>query len=216
MPWRSACQPAESLGQWLGSVHRVTGLTDLDRCTQGPFSLTTPERTVIDIAPRLRPRQLQTVLDHAQRAGLLSSASLQDVLAVTNTVGRHGVAKLRGVLSADDLGARPESWLERSLLRVLRAAGLPRPELQVEIPLGGCRIARVDALYRLARLVIEVDGHGSHATRRERQADAEREAALSALGYCVIRFTYEDVTERPDYVVRTIQLFLEQRGVVSK
>jgi very-short-patch-repair endonuclease len=75
-------------------------------------------------------------------------------------------------------------------------------------------MARVDALYRDAGLVIEVDGHGSHATRRERQADAEREAALASLGYCVIRFTYEDVTERPDYVVQTIRMLLELRGLV--
>jgi very-short-patch-repair endonuclease len=197
-----------------GRVHRVSALGPSDRRTRGLFRLTSPERTVLDIAPRLRPRQLESILDHGQRDGLLAASGVRHLLDSTVTTGRPGVTKLRGVLAADDAGPRPESWLERSLIRAIRAAGLPTPELQVEIPLPGSRMARVDALYRDAGLVIEVDGHGSHATRRERQADAEREAALASLGYCVIRFTYEDVTERPDYVVQTIRMLLEQRGLV--
>jgi very-short-patch-repair endonuclease len=62
--------------------------------------------------------------------------------------------------------------------------------------------------YERSRLVIETDGHGSHATRRERQSDAERDARLGAAGYRVLRFTYDDVVGRPDHVVGIIRTYL--------
>lgn len=69
-------------------------------------------------------------------------------------------------------------------------------------------MARVDAVYDEARLVVELDGHATHTTRRQRQADAERDARLMAEGWRVVRFTYEDVTERPGYVADTIRSLL--------
>jgi very-short-patch-repair endonuclease len=69
--------------------------------------------------------------------------------------------------------------------------------------------ARVDLLYDESRLVIEADGHATHATRRQRQADAERAARLTAAGWRVARFTYEDVVERPAYVADTIRTLLQ-------
>jgi very-short-patch-repair endonuclease len=74
-------------------------------------------------------------------------------------------------------------------------------------------MARIDAAIaeragQQLGLIIEVDGHATHSTRRQRQHDAEREAALLASGWRVIRFTYEDVTERPAYVTATIRQHL--------
>jgi very-short-patch-repair endonuclease len=112
------------------------------------------------------------------------------------------------VLPPDDEGPRlEESWLERRLTRLIAAAGLPPPRCQVPLRHGG-GVARVDMLYEHARLVIETDGHGSHATRRERQSDAERDARLGAAGYRVLRFTYDDVVGRPEYVVRMIRSYV--------
>jgi very-short-patch-repair endonuclease len=58
-------------------------------------------------------------------------------------------------------------------------------------------------------LVVEPDGHGTHATRRDRQAGAERAARLGLAGWRVVPFTYGDVTERPDYVVSMIRAYLD-------
>ncbi|MFP3901263.1 MAG: DUF559 domain-containing protein [Acidimicrobiia bacterium] len=89
-------------------------------------------------------------------------------------------------------------------------AGLPVPRCQVHLRCPGGGIARVDLLWDRSRLVAELNGHGSHATRRRRQADAERAARLALAGWRVIAFTYEDVTERPAYVVATIAAHLAQ------
>ena len=82
------------------------------------------------------------------------------------------------------------------------------PRCQVELRKAGGGIARVDLFWEEARLVVELDGHGTHATRRDRQAAAERAARLGLEGWHVVSFTYEDVTERPGYVVAMIRTYL--------
>ena len=46
------------------------------------------------------------------------------------------------------------------------------------------------------RLVVEIDGAEFHATREGFEQDHRRDAALRALGYRVLRFSYWQVSER--------------------
>lgn len=46
-------------------------------------------------------------------------------------------------------------------------------------------------------------------TRRQRQQDAERSAALTLAGYRVVVLTRDDVVERPEYAVATVRHHLE-------
>jgi very-short-patch-repair endonuclease len=64
----------------------------------------------------------------------------------------------------------------------------------------GRTIARVDAEFP-GGLIVEVAGHGTHATRRQRQRDTERHTELTLRGKRVLTFTYEDVRDRPGWVV---------------
>jgi hypothetical protein len=100
-----------------------------------------------------------------------------------------------------------ESRLERWLLALARRAGLPRPALQRTVREGGRMIARVDALFP-GGLVVEVEGHGTHSSRRQRQADEERRTALMRRGFTVLVFTYVDVRERPAWVAEQIRAML--------
>jgi very-short-patch-repair endonuclease len=76
---------------------------------------------------------------------------------------------------------------------------------------GGARraIARVDLFWDDARLVVELDGHRTHSTRRDRQRGAERACRLGLAGWRVVTFTYEDVVERPDHVADMIRRHLD-------
>ncbi len=94
-----------------------------------------------------------------------------------------------------------ESKLERDFLHLIRRAGLPEPAAQVVHRHGGRTIARVD--FRFGSVIVEVAGHGTHATRRQRQRDAQRHTELTLAGLTVLTFTYEDVHERPDMGSRT-------------
>ena len=100
-----------------------------------------------------------------------------------------------------------ESKLERDFLRLIRRAGLPEPDAQVVHRDGGRTIARVD--FRFDSLIVEVAGHGTHATRRQRQRDAQRHTELTLAGLTVLTFTYEDVHERPAWILEQVRRALQ-------
>jgi very-short-patch-repair endonuclease len=86
------------------------------------------------------------------------------------------------------------------------------PSVQVKRRKSGGGIARVDLFWDDAKLAVELVGHRTHTTRRQRQSDAERAARLGLEGWTVVEFTYEDVVERPEYVVEMIRAYLRQAG----
>lgn len=81
-------------------------------------------------------------------------------------------------------------------------------ELQVEIRVAD-GVRRVDLADVDLRIVIEADSFEHHGSREALVRDCERYDALSAAGWIVLRFTWEHVMRRPDWVaavVRTTQL----------
>ncbi len=54
------------------------------------------------------------------------------------------------------------------------------------------------------RLVVEADSYRWHRSPSALNDDRERDVELTLARYRVLRFTYEQVTERPNYVVRAI------------
>jgi hypothetical protein len=192
-------------------LHRPTSLPEADRTTIGPVPVTTPARTLCDIAPRLTDRELETALDHACRRGQIWVPHLRWRLDALQACGRPGIPRLRALVDGGTRWGDGESWLETEGLRRIVEAGLPVPRCQVVRRRADGRRARVDLFWDDARLVAELNGHATHATRRDLQADAERAAALELAAWRVVSFTYEDVTERPGYVVDTIAAHLAQR-----
>ncbi len=192
-----------------GRVHHVRDLLAVDATVVALLPVTTPSRTLLDSAPRLLLSQLEEALDGACRRGQIYLPYLEWRLAELRKQGRPGVSKLDRLLVGARRERGEESWLESAFLRLVHDAGLPPPRIQVHQAGGSGRGAiRLDARYDEQWLVVEIDGHATHATRRQRQADAERDAQLLASGYRVVRFTYEDVVERPHYVIATLAMFL--------
>jgi hypothetical protein len=58
------------------AVHRSRGLRAADVTTHRRIPITTPARTLLDIAPDLSDRELERALDEAERLRLLDQASL--------------------------------------------------------------------------------------------------------------------------------------------
>jgi very-short-patch-repair endonuclease len=113
-----------------------------------------------------------------------------ELLAAPRLPGR---AALRDLVERARAGA--ESHLEILGLRVLLQAGLPAPQLQHRIALPHGAV-RVDAARPEVKLAVEFDGAAFHADRDAWQRDLRRDAALAALGWVVLRFSYADVTQR--------------------
>jgi very-short-patch-repair endonuclease len=97
---------------------------------------------------------------------------------------------------------RSESVPE-SVFRVrAHRAGIPCL-VQAPLPFG----RRADFLIG-ERLVVEIDGALHHAGAEAFRADRERDALLTALGYRVIRFTYDQVVRRWDEVEHVLRVLI--------
>jgi len=155
------------------------------------------ERLILD-APlfAFSASEVENAIDSAIRLRLVSEQRLR-----TKVVGLHhrGINYGRALLDAlVDTGG--ESRLERMFLRLVRKAGLPRPLLQRIFRDGTRTVARVDACFS-GGLVVELAGHGTHSSRRQLQVDAQRHTELTLRGIRVLTFRYEDVRDRPEWVV---------------
>lgn len=61
---------------------------------------------------------------------------------------------------------------------------------------------------------MEADSYKHHGDWAGQQRDMRRTDLLQPLGWIVLRFSWEDVTQRPRYVIATIEDALKQRGVL--
>jgi very-short-patch-repair endonuclease len=95
------------------------------------------------------------------------------------------------------------SELERRFLALCRRHRLPKP--QVNTPVGEYT---VDFVRRSRRLVVELDGYRAHGTRSAFESDRARDVELRLLGYEVVRFTWRQLTEQPQELVRALRLLL--------
>lgn len=63
------------------------------------------------------------------------------------------------------------------------------------------------------RLLIEIKDFGSHVREKDRQGHSReccRETFLTAMGYVVISFSYDDVKERPELCIMLLRMVLSQ------
>lgn len=175
-------------------------LTAADRVVVGELPVLSASRLIIEGARYgLSERELEDAMDSAIRRGWTSALYLQRRFAELRSRGLAGAARIERLLGLSGV----ESRLERDFVRLVRQAGLPEPVVQVVHRQDGRTIARVDCLFD--GVVVEVAGHGTHATRRQRQRDAQRHTELTLAGLRVITFTYEDVHERPGWVVARLR-----------
>lgn len=162
-------------------VHRSRTLTRADIRQQRGIRTTSPERTMLDIAPRLTPVARTRALQNARLAGYLHHHTLAATLARNP---RHpGTRLIRPLLEV--FTANPtRSPLEDDFLPWARRHGLPEPQVNV-------RVADyiVDVLFPAERVIVECDGWEFHRDRASFENDRERDAATSALGFLTYRLT---------------------------
>lgn len=131
-------------------------------------------------------------------------STIEELRAATKAGRRVGIQKLREAVE----WIREDSWSPReSRLRcLLRDAGLPEPELNVDIYEDGVFFACGDLVFRDRRVLVEYHGLLHGATWA---ADVERAAALRAAGWDVIDVT-APLLAHPDELVRRVRLALSR------
>jgi len=146
--------------------------------------------------------EIENAIDSAIRTGWVDESALRAQALESVRQGSGGAAVRDALL---DTGG--ESRLERWFLAIVRTGGLPRPAMRVVVRPELGWSARLDATFP-GGLVVELEGHATHSSRRQRQHDEERRTALTLAGYRVIVFTYIDVRDRPDWVLSRVRAAL--------
>jgi hypothetical protein len=163
--------------------------------------VTTPARTVVDLARTLSFRAGVVTADSALHRNLVTKTDLAAVLA--SCARWPGARQAAAVIDFAD--SRAESPLE-SIARVVFAdCGLPPPDLQVW--LGGTAepIGRVDFYWRHHRTIAEVDGAIKYADPQRARAQLRRDSMLRDDGFEVVHFTWQQITQTPEHVADSIR-----------
>jgi very-short-patch-repair endonuclease len=173
----------------------------VDSTEREGLKLTTASRTLVDISPGCPDYDLRKSLSRADFHGLLDPDSLNAQMG--KGVDGSGVLRQAIEKHMPEL-ARTLSPLEDKLLLLCEQRRLPLPEPNVRIE-GHL----VDALWREARLIVEVDGRANHSSPSQRRSDSERDEELRAGGYEVLRYRWHDITHEPSRVAREIRATLD-------
>jgi very-short-patch-repair endonuclease len=186
-------------------VHGAAVLDARDRCTRGGLPLTSPARTLLDLAATARACELEAALREARVQRLVDDAELAATMG--RAPARHpGLTALRRAMASDET-APTRSALERAFLRLVARAGLSAPEVNVSH--GGTVI---DFLWPREGVLVEVDGWAAHGSRAAFEADRARDADRQAEGLAVLRFTWRQVTGSGLRVIARVAQTLGTRG----
>jgi very-short-patch-repair endonuclease len=163
------------------AVHRSG---DLPVTRHHGISITTPLRTLLDLAPLLTQPELDRAVEEAQVRGLVKVEALASA--------PHRALRL----TAREDASLTRSEAEQRLLALVRAADLPPPRTNVRV-----EGFEVDMAWPDQRLIVEVDGFAFHSTRAAFERDRLRDQALQAAGWRVMRITWRQIADTPEAVV---------------
>jgi very-short-patch-repair endonuclease len=196
------------------SDHEVRGIKSHRRVlepgdvtVQHNIPVTSPIRTLIDIAGELTRDELEGAVSAADKLGLTDPEELRE--ACEGRIGITGVPKLSHTLDRRTY-VMTETELERRFLPISRRAGLPLPLTQVHVT-G----FRVDFYWPGLGLVVETDGLTYHRTPAQQAKDRVRDQAHVAAGLIPLRFTRAQVRYEPgqvEGVLKAVAVRLLPRG----
>ena len=178
-----------------------------DRTIRHRIPVTTPARTLIDLAAQLESSQLEAAVNEADGLGLIEPDRLRRY--VEKRPGVDGIPALRKVLDRRTY-ALTDSVLERRFLGLVRRAGLPTPLTQQT--LNGFR---VDFYWPELGLVVEADSLRYHRTPSQQARDRLRDQAHTEAGLVPVRFTHWQITFEASRVGEILRSVAERQRLNS-
>jgi hypothetical protein len=179
-------------------VHQLNDVLPEHRTSVDGLPITTPARTIVDLAAVVHPARLLPIVEGTHHARIASYAEVGVCMTSIARRGKPGIRHLARVL--DKLTATKGvtmSKLERLLLELILGAGLPRPVSQYvfagRLFTNGC----VDAAYIDAKLVIEADGRAWHTRIADVKRDRDRDNEAARQGWQTLRLLWEHITADP-------------------
>lgn len=134
------------------------------------------------------------MVDSALNRRLVDVADIAAMLA--------GPGATSALATLDRCDARSRSVIETLARLALEDSGL---EPRAGVVIDG--VGEVDLLVA-GWIVIECDGFAYHSGRQAYRNDRFRDRSLAARGYVVLRFTWEEIVNRPQCVVEAVRRVL--------
>lgn len=180
--------------------------SDFAALKKGTVQVTSIEQTIIDCAATNPFELALPIVDSALHQGATNSRRLAKCLA--RNAKRRGIRKARRAIKLAD--SRPDNGGESRVRAIMIECGLPMPELQAPIPNPEApgHYYYADFLFTLqdhTKVAMELDGQAKYqaqSANAERSAiqammaERQREAAITAQGIRVVRFSYRDACNR--------------------
>lgn len=186
------------------TVHRRRPLSQADVRVCRNLPVTSPARTIVDLAGVLDGHELEAALALAIRRALVTPQEVTDALA--RAPKSKGAATVKELLTQGPGPTLTRSKYERKLIQLLKRADLPMPVINSK-----AEGHEVDLLWPEQRLIVEFDGFAYHSDRSAFEQDRLRDQRLVAAGYRVIRITARQLNHTPEAVVARIAAALVHR-----
>jgi very-short-patch-repair endonuclease len=174
---------------------------------------TSLELTLLDLHAVVGARRAGRALDDALGGGRTSLRDLYGSLGRYAKRGRRGVQAFRRALEIRDPElAEMHNVLERAAREAIARSRLPKPRKDHRVFDDAVCMAEIDFAWLEVLLGVEVDGHAWHSSKASLAKDKARDRWLELRGWLILRFTWDDVFERPDQMVEDIRSALILRG----
>jgi hypothetical protein len=180
-------------------LHLSRCLPPEDITTIGLLRVTTPTRTLIDVARTHPESYVENVAATAERRGLIDFEQID----------LDAPVQLRRILGRGPKLTR--AGIERRFLDAVRAACLPEPETNVWVTHGGGEEWQPDFLFRPERVIVEIDDD-THKDTRSFELDRRKDSVRQADGYATPRFTFQRVQHDLPAVVGELTTLLARRN----
>jgi hypothetical protein len=170
--------------------------------------VTSPFRTIFDLAAVLKLRELERAWHEAEVRGLRDRVSLPMLLE--RYPGQRGSRNLRALLESGEPVGFTRNDFEEAFVGLVDSYGLLRPRMNGDLALRG-RIFEIDALWADERLAVELDSRAVHGTKRNFESDKQRDRIFLAEGWRTMRVTWRQLQDEPEEIATDLRLALGRK-----
>jgi very-short-patch-repair endonuclease len=199
--------PPERIVRRKGIVNHSFQLRDDERVLRDGIPVTSPFRTIFDLAAVLEMRKLERAFHEAEAREVTDRVSLPMLLE--RYPGRRGTRKLQALLESRQPAMVTRNDFEEAFLALVDSCGLPRPRMNADLAVRG-RFYEIDALWEAQRVAVELDSRSVHGTHKKFEGDRLRDRVLIAEGWKTMRVTWLQLRDEPREVVEDLAKALGQ------
>jgi very-short-patch-repair endonuclease len=191
----------------IGIVGHRSQLRDDEWLVRDGIPVTSPFRTIFDLAAVAEMRELERAFHEAEAREVTDRVSLP--LLLERYPGRRGARNLRMLLGVPEPVGITRNDFEEAFVTLVDRYGLQRPRMNAGLAVRG-RFFEIDALWERERVAVELDSRGIHGTRKKFESDRQRDRILVAEGWRTMRITWRQLHEEPAAIAEDLKKALGQ------